>query len=111
MVISGPYAAAAPRTSCRFALVKTERTPENIRVNTKRILMMIATMEPVTFIRVKCHRAYIGTIKRARIAIVIIIDTTMSILSGLDRIIAEESRSVFSLSSYVKDTKVSIYKW
>jgi hypothetical protein len=63
------HPAAAPKISCRLALVKKLNTPENARVKSSRTPMIITAsgLDPPGLIVHRCQRMYTGTTIKTRI--------------------------------------------
>ena len=67
------HAAAAPRIPCLFALVKSDKTPENSRVQTSKMAMQTAvawrSSRPCWSLT-RLYKRYIGTISRPAMVMV-----------------------------------------
>jgi hypothetical protein len=84
-----------------FARVNSDRTPEKMSVNTKSIPMITAVVALVKVaVWAMCHRKYTGTIRSARIIIVMIRDTTKLILSRLYNMMPVSFGLALSSKSY-----------
>jgi hypothetical protein len=72
------YAAAAPKISCRLALVKNDNTAENTSVKTRRIPIVMGVFGPDVLTVLRCQSRYTGMTSRSRIINVIINVTSIS---------------------------------
>lgn len=72
------YAAAAAKASCRFARVKRDTAVENARVKSNSVPIHIESVFPEPALFTRCHRMYMGTTRRTRIIMAIIVEARKS---------------------------------